>query len=479
MNMKNFDIDKWSKYPQENNVIKSNDRITNLEKTNDDLEYLITQIENDKKDITGSYDTWLKIGFAIADHFGEDGRNYFQRVSQFHPEYDSKVCDDQFDKCLGGNGSGITIKSFFHLCFQNNIFVLPKSSTAESAINHITSNPINSSNNLHIRSLNDMIIRSKTEPAIPYLWSGIKIGSFGFIFGPPKAGKTIFCECLAMAIATQQESFFNKPILQGAKRVLFISMEEFWQQRTERNEKQLQELQAEVGDFFLTVDEHFPRLINSKEDWELLKDHIIQTDSEVVFIDSLSRLYSGSIEDSQMAKELLFKLRELTNELKITLIIIHHTPKQIGRPLTIDSLAGSRMLAQEADFMIGISKSLEGTRYMKEVAFRYAPENDETVTTFQINSNTWIHPLFEVPEQSLLKESDGRNDSSNKDTVLDYIESSLDANSQILIKALIDYFVDTRIMSKPTLYACLQKLTTERKIKKIAKGVYALSPEQP
>jgi hypothetical protein len=129
--------------------------------------------------------------------------------------------------------------------------------------------------------------------------------------------------------------------------------------------------------------------------------------------------------------------------------------------------------------MIGISKSLEGTRYMKEVAFRYAPENDETVTTFQINSNTWIHPSFEVPEQSLLKESDGRNDSSNKDTVLDYIESTLDANSQILIKALMDYFVDTRIMSKPTLYACLQKLTTERKIKKISKGVYALSTEQP
>ena len=120
--MKKFDVDKWSKYPQEKNAIKSNDRITNFEKTNDDLEYLITQIENDKKDITGSYDTWLKIGFAIADHFGEDGRNYFHRVSQFHPEYDSKVCDNQFDKCLGGNGSGITIKSFFHLCFVIVVF---------------------------------------------------------------------------------------------------------------------------------------------------------------------------------------------------------------------------------------------------------------------------------------------------------------------------------------------------------------------
>lgn len=477
--MKKFDVDKWSKYPQENNVIKSNDRITNLEKTNDDLEYLITQIENDKKDITGSYDTWLKIGFAIADHFGEDGRNYFQRVSQFHPEYDSKVCDDQFNKCLGGNGSGITIKTFFHLCFQNNIFVLPKSSTAELANNHISSNPINSSNNLHIRSLNEMIIRSKTEPAIPYLWSGIKIGSFGFIFGPPKAGKTIFCECLAMAIATQQESFFDKPIHQGEKRVLFISMEEFWQQRTERNEKQLQELQAEVGDYFLTVDEHFPRLIDNKEDWELLKNHIIQTDSEVVFIDSLSRMYSGSIEDSQMAKELLFKLRELTNELKITLIVIHHTPKQIGRPLTIDSLAGSRMLAQEADFMIGISKSLEGTRYMKEVAFRYAPENDETVTTFQINSNAWIHPSFEISEQSLLKASDGRNDSSNKDTILEYIESNFQVNQPIKVKTLLVHFVDSKTMSRPTFYSCMEKLSMDLKIKKISKGVYALSSEQP
>jgi deferrochelatase/peroxidase EfeB len=65
--MKKFDIDKWSKYPQEKNVIKYNDGITNFAKTKDELEYLISQIENDKKDITGSYDTWLKIGFALAD----------------------------------------------------------------------------------------------------------------------------------------------------------------------------------------------------------------------------------------------------------------------------------------------------------------------------------------------------------------------------------------------------------------------------
>jgi KaiC/GvpD/RAD55 family RecA-like ATPase len=323
-----------------------------------------------------------------------------------------------------------------------------------------------------------MILRSKTEPAIPYLWSGIKVGSFGFIFGPSKSGKTTFCENLALSIATNQETFFNKPILEGLRKVLFISMEEFWQPRTERNEKQLQELGVGIGDNFLTVNENFPRILNSKEDWELLKNHIIETDSEVVFIDSLSRLYSGSIEDSQLAKELLYKLRELTNELKITLIVIHHTPKQIGRPLTIDSLAGSRMLAQEADFMIGISKSLDGIRYMKEVAFRYAPENDETVTTFQINANAWLCPSYEVPEHSLLKNSDGRKDDSNKEIMLDYIEENYDVNKEFFTRTLIEQLVNTKIMAKPTMYSCLEKLTRDKKIKKVSKGKYMLCPEQ-
>ena len=137
------------------------------------------------------------------------------------------------------------------------------------------------------------------------------------------------------------------------------------------------------------------------------------------------------------------------------------------------------MLAQEADFMIGISKSLEGTRYMKEVAFRYAPENDETVTTFQINSNAWIHPSFEISEQSLLKASDGRNDSSNKDTILEYLESNFKLNQPIKVKLLIAHFVESKTMSRPTFYNCMEKLTIDQKIKKISKGVYALSPEQP
>ena len=334
----------------------------------------------------------------------------------------------------------------------------------------------NSNDGFHIKTIDELIIRSKTEPKIPYLWSGIKVGSFGFIFGPSKAGKTTLCENLAFSIATGQEEFFNRPLTEGAKKVFFISLEEFWQPRTERNEKQIKHLNLPLNNNFYSIDENFPRLIDTIEDWYLLKNHIKKIKAEVVFIDSLSRLYSGSIEDSSLAKELLFKLRELSSELKITLIIIHHTPKQVGRPLTIDSLAGSRMLAQEADFMIGVSKTPDGSRYMKEVAFRYAPENDETVTTFIINENAWLIPTLDISEAALLKTSDGRSDDSNSDLLFEEIEEQTNKKGFATAAELLEKFEVTKIMSKPTLFGHLNKMISKGKIEKISKGNYRVKP---
>ncbi|MDS1031759.1 BT4734/BF3469 family protein [Porphyromonadaceae sp. NP-X] len=335
-----------------------------------------------------------------------------------------------------------------------------------------------SSNNqplLCCETLENMIEKAKNAPKLRFLWSGIMVGSFGFVFGPPKSGKTIFCENLALMIAAGKESFFNKRIEERMK-VFFVSMEEYWQPRTERNQKQLQFINASLGDYFKIVDENFPRILSTKEDWDLLKKHIIESGSKLVFVDSLTRMYSGSIEDSNTAKEIGLKLRELTNELAITLIVIHHTPKVIGRPITIDSLAGSRILAQEADFLIGVSKSADGTRYVKEVAFRYKPEDDEKVTTFTINDNAFLEPTNHVSEASILKEKDGRADSTNTDMVLDLInEKSISPQGYATTKDLFVNLVDNDIMSKPTLYAQLKKLQSKGKITNPSKGIYKVN----
>ena len=213
--------------------------------------------------------------------------------------------------------------------------------------------------NRYLKTLTQLTKRVKSEPPTKYLWGGIKEGSFGFVYGPSKSGKTTFCEGLAMSLASGKKSYFDNILTGKRKNVLFLSLEEYYKERTLRNIKQLEFLKLESLDNYNTVDENFPRLISGSVEWELLKSIIIDSGSEIVFIDSFSRLYSGSIEESSLAKNIMFKLRELTNDLKITLIIIHHTPKLNGRPITIDSLAGSRILAQDADFLIGINKILK------------------------------------------------------------------------------------------------------------------------
>lgn len=85
----------------------------NLTRRQYHVEVILRRIENYQVDLTCNYEDWLKIGFSFADEFGETGRNYFHRVSRFYKEYDVAACDRQFDKCLQGKKSGITIKTFF------------------------------------------------------------------------------------------------------------------------------------------------------------------------------------------------------------------------------------------------------------------------------------------------------------------------------------------------------------------------------
>lgn len=79
----------------------------------DDIEIVTQRIETAGKDITGNYATWRDLGFALSDQLGENGRDYFHRVSRFYPGYTEKEADDQYDKCMRAHGSGITIKTFF------------------------------------------------------------------------------------------------------------------------------------------------------------------------------------------------------------------------------------------------------------------------------------------------------------------------------------------------------------------------------
>lgn len=338
-------------------------------------------------------------------------------------------------------------------------------------------------------SLKDMMVKVNSEP-LPFMYySGIKENSVGFVFGPPKSGKTIYCENLAMSIASGSNMYLDQPLNAKNKKVLILSFEEFYSGRTIRNKIQLQRFginsdnlddETEVPDWikdnYIVISENMPRYISTVEDWDLLRNVIDEIQPGVVIIDSLTRLYAGSIEDSKTAKELMQKLRELANSTKTTIIVIHHAHKLTNQPLSISTMAGSRVIGQEADFMIGINKTLDGTRYIKEVAFRYLQENSETVKTFNIDESLWISITGNEEEAKLLAAFDGRKDDINKDLIYNYIASKTSGNeSTVCSKTLENKFVATGKISRQTLFNNINKLVAEKKISKVSKGNYSIA----
>ena len=79
------------------------------------LEYAIQRLEANRIDVTTHYYDWYRIGMALASHFGEAGRSYYHRISQFYPHYTLAETDKQYDRCLRYNHHRIGLGTLFYL----------------------------------------------------------------------------------------------------------------------------------------------------------------------------------------------------------------------------------------------------------------------------------------------------------------------------------------------------------------------------
>jgi len=65
------------------------------------VEAAIKQITENKVDITDNYKDWWMMAAAFKNSFGEnDARKYYHAISRFHPNYDPRETDRQFDNVL-------------------------------------------------------------------------------------------------------------------------------------------------------------------------------------------------------------------------------------------------------------------------------------------------------------------------------------------------------------------------------------------
>lgn len=86
------------------------------------VQAFIEAIESMRADITTSYEEWMRLGMALANEFGTNGEAYFQRISQFHPDYNPATVAKKYSNFLV-SASRVHIGSFFHICNSHNIRV--------------------------------------------------------------------------------------------------------------------------------------------------------------------------------------------------------------------------------------------------------------------------------------------------------------------------------------------------------------------
>lgn len=79
------------------------------------MKFIVFTLVNRHIDITTPYEEWIKLGFALVDGLGEDGRELFHQLSSMNAEYNYEECDKKYTSCMKGNGKGITIQTFFKM----------------------------------------------------------------------------------------------------------------------------------------------------------------------------------------------------------------------------------------------------------------------------------------------------------------------------------------------------------------------------
>lgn len=314
----------------------------------------------------------------------------------------------------------------------------------------------------------------KNAPKPKFIWNGIKENSCGIIFGPPKSGKTIFCENLAMSIAVGREEFFDFKLPGKPMKILFLGLEEFINERFDRNKNQYNLLDDEekllLNQNYLYQPFEFTHFIKNQEHWESLKDLIQDSEASIVFIDSITRMNHGKLENSDTVETIMQNLRDIAYGSKVTLVCIHHTPKIGDVEITMDSMKGSSTFSQESDFAIAIRKTSKGYRYMKNIFFRYASDDFENVDLFEFNSHLWANKVDEVEEEEILKRSDRRRNNTNRDYIENYINSN--TSSTFSTSDLITHFSSELNIKDRQIKSYLSELTNSSKILNDRQGVY-------
>lgn len=226
MSKKEFNPQEWLQDNNTENIalkFESTEAQSNKTIQQNEVEEIISRIEAKQIDIATAYSDWRDIAFAFADEFGDSGREYFHRISRFYPDYSASECDKQFDKCLKARGTGVTLKTFFHMAKSAGVNIAVKSPkrTEEERLPYIPStvydnlplflqdlcNISTSPDEKDLLLLGSIVTLSSSMPNVYGYYHNRKAFSnlYLFVTAQASAGKGILTHCAHLVAPIQKQ----------------------------------------------------------------------------------------------------------------------------------------------------------------------------------------------------------------------------------------------------------------------------------
>lgn len=139
--------------------------------------------------------------------------------------------------------------------------------------------------------------------------------------------------------------------------------------------------------------------------FDTIKADIEETGIDIVCIDNITALSLKNTVDPDAALEVMRGLKWLQKHSKLTVLVLAHVPKRHQtNPMSINDLAGSKLLANFADsvFFVNFSKLGDNVRYIKHVKTR----TPKLCSTFSVMLEKGIDGMVRAKFDGFISESE-------------------------------------------------------------------------
>ena len=189
-------------------------------------------------------------------------------------------------------------------------------------------------------------------------------GEVTVLFAPTNVGKSVLALQIADAISQGKSEYGFESELTRGESVAYVDLENTDCQFAGRYSghqfsDNLKILEVPTGVEYTTE-----QLLS------YLKNFISAEKSKVIVFDNIS--FMGNLQSANEAMAIIKALRELRDELGITILVVAHTNKKDNKPMTINDLAGSAKVGNliDAAFALGRVVGDTGLRYIKQLKAR-------------------------------------------------------------------------------------------------------------